>query len=95
MNYDFRVEEFSSRLMLRRANALTPHRLFDSPGTQKKAAFTRTFSSEMKARTQLFSLFCFSPQNHLKGQGETAPRWDRSGLDRLEDNFESTEGVVH
>jgi hypothetical protein len=39
MNYDFKVEELSSALTVRRANALTPHRLFDSPSIQKKAAF--------------------------------------------------------
>jgi hypothetical protein len=95
MNYDFIVEELSSRHVLSRVNAFTPHRLFDSPGIQKKAAFSITFSSRMKARARVFSPIRLNPQNHHKAQGETAARWDQTGLNRLEDNFESTEGVVH
>jgi hypothetical protein len=95
MNYDFEVEEFSSRLMPRRANALPPHRPFRVSRNRKGGAFTRTFSSGMKAETQVFSLLCLSQQNLPKTQAGTAVRRDRTGQVRLQDNLEFTEGVIH
>jgi hypothetical protein len=95
MNYDFKVEQFSSRLMLRRANALPSHRPFRSSRNRKGGAFTTTFSSGIKARTQVFSLLCLNPQNLHKRRAGTAVRRDRTGQARWQDNFESTEGVFH
>jgi hypothetical protein len=96
MHYDSIVEEFSFRPTLKGANALTPHRLFRFTRNCKRAAFTTTYSPGMKARNQVFSLLCLNPQSYFTktGRGDCA-QGSKRGLDRLEGNFEFTEGVVH
>jgi hypothetical protein len=88
-------KSFPSGLEHEGTNALTLHRLLMFHPKCRKAALTTTFSSGMKAKTQVFSLLCLNPQTFPPQQGVTAEPMPRNGPVRWKENLEISEGAVH
>jgi hypothetical protein len=95
VNYDFIVEEFSSRLMQGGTNALTSHRpLCSIPNPNEGGIYLNVLFKD-EGQNPGIQPALSQPAKSSPKTGSDGCVPDRTGQARLEDNFEFTEGVVH